>query len=418
MQKISESRKGAVSVFLSLFLTFSAEKSVGPWSVSHQPVLLCIIFHFPTNMSSRVLRRLRQEKEEQLALEAAIDEEEDEESDDDDDRNEKKGGFMFMMDDDSSSSDESSSDDDDDSGDEKGNKGGLKKAEDETIVKKPAIEEEEEEEDLDALLSEFQVIGGGGETGEDGTKTQFQKNLLLDGNNPRDYDLDYTLRSMLGGVDANPNDGWANNNPNNATRRNTRGGRGGRMTRSNQRFLFAQAKEQWGRRPAALLGGGLGMKLQNDGANDDSNQTNYQAPYPYNNDEVFPYPQAWHTFDRSNTYSSKVGEYDNFISNTGDINALAMFVGDNPFIVEPLLQLSMFFFCTRDNEKGLDILKRILWIFEYACVPGFLPSLRNGDNGYTLVRKLMDHDRDENAAFFSTMFRFVQASCMVGYVSE
>ena len=359
-------------------------------------------------MSSRALRRLRQEKEEQLALESAIEEGEEES---DEDLHERKGGFTFMMDDDSSSSDESSSDDDDD-GDDDGSEGEQKEVTSEHVQRRQVLEkEEEDEEDLDALLSEFQVVGGGGEKGVgDGNQTQFQKNILLDGNNPRDYDLDYTLRSMLGGVDTNANDGWTNHN--NSTRRNTRGGR---MTRSNQRFLFAQPKEQWGRRPAALLGGGLGMKLQGD---DNSKQENSQVhvPWPYNCGEAFPHPQAWHTFERSNTYSSKVHEYDNFISNTGDVNALAMFVGDNPFIVEPLLQLSMFFFCTRDNEKGLDILKRILWILEYACIPGFLPSLRNGDNGYTLTRNLMDHDRDENAAFFSAMFRFVQASCMVGYV--
>ena len=33
------------------------------------------------------------------------------------------------------------------------------------------------------------------------------------------------------------------------------------MTRSHQRFLFAQAKDQWGRRPDSFVGGGLGMKV-------------------------------------------------------------------------------------------------------------------------------------------------------------
>jgi len=247
------------------------------------------------------------------------------------------------------------------------------------------------------------------------------------------------------------------------------GGGGGRGNRRNvtlqKRCLFAQGREEWGRRPSSYIGGGLGMeeiefRVPSDSINseekdddddddekksdmkegeeegddintdEETNVKNY-APWPYSDPTVLPTSQqyansssSWHKFQRSNTYTTKLEEFRSYVSTTGDINMLAMFVADNPFIIEPILQLAMFFFHTRENEKGLDLVKRILWIFECACTSGFLPSpttSRQSNNNANCGKKtkfmFMDQSLDANEIFFSTLNLFVKNSTMVGCVN-
>ena len=313
--------------------------------------------------------------------------------------------------------------------------------------------EQEEEEDLDAILSEFQANDiqnqkeniqakdCGGIELNNGKGSL--KNLLLDGIDVREYDLEHSLRSMLGGI------GGGGEQVNNVVR--VAGGGGGasgrRAITMQKRCLFAQGREEWGKRPCSYIGGGLGMdvvtfdskkKQKNKEDEDESDESDGEMsnspisqPWPYNNyQQILPPSQkyiqqlsTWHKFQRSTTYSSKLEEFETYVERTGDINTLAMFLIDHPFIVEPMLQLAMFFFHTRENEKGSELIKRILWILECACTTGFLPSATsssrqsasNDEMSTKLV--LMDHELVENEVFFKTLRLFVKNSSMVGCVN-
>ena len=94
----------------------------------------------------------------------------------------------------------------------------------------------------------------------------------------------------------------------------------------------------------------------------------------------------WHSFHRSDTYSHKMNEFNTYIANYGDVNALALFVADNPYVAEPILQLTMALYQFNDREKGMQLLKRILWIYEWACPTSFLPT-NNETNHHTDKQK-------------------------------
>jgi len=311
-----------------------------------------------------------------------------------------------------------------------------------------------EEEDLDAILSEFQcqdlraanknnptdAVDSAFSSGS--SSLLFHSNLLLQGIDSREYDLDFSLRSMLGGGGAGGDGGDG-----------TRGGQPQSSRKTFRKCLFVQPQAEWGRRPPSFVGGGLGMKLltssnvvataktdsvtdtdDNEKADDIRDAIDKNAvPWPYSEDtyiQTHPQYQAWYSFERSTTYTAKIDEYTNHVSNTGDINALAMYAADNPFLVEPLLQLAMFFFCTNDNERGMELLKRVLWIMESACVAGFMPLMVAGytagspgggkaawEERHRVVVNFMDRGRDENAAFFSAIFRLMQTSAMMGCIT-
>ena len=112
---------------------------------------------------------------------------------------------------------------------------------------------------------------------------------------------------------------------------------------------------------------------------------------------------------------------------SGDVNALALFVADNPYHAEASLQLSAVLFHTNNREAAMDLLKRVLWVYECAAPASFLPgggrvqkqesSASSGGAGSSSTPILMDQDKEENAGFFSALFRLMRTSCMVGCVA-
>jgi hypothetical protein len=420
-------------------------------------------------MSSRALRRLRQESQ--------IDD------DDDDDDNslnsssssqlseprKKQSAFssLLMMDDsDDSDSDDSatSGDGDDDNNnndndDDNSNDNGKEKIK--TDLKQEKCNETEEEEkekeeegdsedNFDAILSEFHEADKSQqqqqlETNMTGNHNNKKRNLhdatiptwnmFVNDVDSRDYDLEYSLRSMLGGGSGVA----AGGNNVNVTRV---GGNGGGLRRNNialqKRCLFAQGREEWGKRPSSYIGGGLGMDIVNvdTNTNDGEEDVCSELPWPYSDKEELSKFSAlqgiqesstWYKFQRSNTYAAKLQEFESFIATTGDISTLAMYISDNPFIVEPMIQLAMFFFHTRENEKGMDFVKRILWILECSSMSGFLPSAttsrysNSSSDGRGGMRNpkfaLVDFDAEENAGFFTVLNLFIRNSTMVGCVN-
>ncbi len=389
-------------------------------------------------MSSRALRRLREEQEEKDQQEISGDEYESEDDEQEDNRR-KPSSFAFMMDDSDSDSDsdndsEDDNDDDDDDYDDVSSDGedadedeqgedsklsSIREAANEDTDQNHQIAKEDEEEilnvkkeqkleqvtkkdseedDFDAILSEFQdqvqADSKNGMAYISGPASVTQHSIILHKNDPRDYDLDYTLRNMLNGT----------------TKHNDKkGGSGGKKSRS-KKCLFTQPRDNWGKRPSSFVGGGLGMKLL---TNKMDEENSFTPPWPYSDENLCPsHIQQWYIFDQSNTYASAMKDYDTYIRNSGDINALAMFIADNPFIVEPISHLSMFFFSIGENERGIDLLKRLLWVMECAAHTSLI-------HGYESVShvNLMEYEKEENQTFFNTLFRLAKTSCMLGCVA-
>jgi hypothetical protein len=147
-------------------------------------------------MSSRALRRLREEKEAAAALEAANEEDEEESSSEEEDNN-NGGGFTMMLDEDS----ESSSDEDEDEDDSE-----IKKEQAPVMPNPKPQVEKEEEEDLDAILSDMNIKSSDHSTNIDETTVEEEPNtvrsILLSktkGFDVQDMDLDAALRALVGG---------------------------------------------------------------------------------------------------------------------------------------------------------------------------------------------------------------------------
>lgn len=324
-------------------------------------------------MSSRFLRRLREEREADIADNVL--------GDDEDDENEiKRSTFAFL------SNDESESDSESDSEEKKEvfilNKKQMekKKVEAELGRKAPVAKE-----DFELILSEFQKEEVSPKNSiKVSSKTKNPLGFLLDSIDRKDFDLDFVLRNMMNGIQVD----------------------GGRKKRKRSEKIFCQPRSEWGKKPDSFVAGGLGMEFRKESMNE---TTNNDIPWPYSDNDLFLSTNLkFFRFKRSNEYANLIRKYDSIVSNSGDINTLAMFIADYPFIVEPLFQFSMFLFSVGENDKGIGVLKRCLWIMECAALPSFFDFESND------TMNLMNFDLEENKVFFNLLFRYAQTCCTLG----
>eukprot|EP00804_Cyclotella_cryptica_P014890 CCRYP_017888-RA/>CCRYP_017888-RA protein AED:0.28 eAED:0.28 QI:0/-1/0/1/-1/1/1/0/768 len=421
-------------------------------------------------MSSRALRRLREEKEAALQYnEPDISENDD---DDDDDETPKKGGFLGMLHEEESSSDDEEetedddddtvTDDDDDDDSEQQHKGNKPVVVNEpsrsNTAKQPQQLHEDDEEDIDAILSSFHPHDETQQPSQSSNAATANaapslRSLLLSpshGYDVQSLDLDHAMRSLLGSA---PN--IAVDDANNRQRRG-----GGRKRTAVKKYLFGRPRDSWGR-PPSYVGGGLGCKeLTREVLRDERNA--WGIPWPYrledqkdnhdnssninndknddsnNRDDDQPSPvptimpieqQKWYSLTMSDTYQEQHYAYQQLLrsrnthnrSSTAtleDPNALAMFVADHPHFAETLLQLSMVLYHVNDRAKGNDLLRRTMYLYETALPGSILPNA-NEDNYSNTAQHgakeiLMDIDRQPNSGLFATLFRIMQTSGMTG----
>lgn len=414
-------------------------------------------------MSSRALRRLREEKEAAAALEAA-NEEDEESSEEEEEDNNIGGGFTMMLDEDS----ESSSDEDDSE---------IKK--EQAPVKPNPKPKVEKEEDLDAILSDMNIKSSDHSTNIDDTTVEEEPNtvrsILLSktkGFDVQDMDLDAALRALVGGgaagagVAAGIDDPFADQIPQQQQRvirgRNRGGHRNNPRSRGgpSKKYIFGKARAEWGK-PPSYVGGGLGVKeltkevVLEEGEGRRNNAWSIPWPYNLNTDEdekkeedgeaenksegdvvdessahnnntsnnIIPSSssnQKWYSLQMSDTYHEVNYTYQEMLSGnqqgTGagalhDPNSLAMFVADNPYFAESLLQLAMVLYYVNDRGRGSDLLRRCMFVYESALPTAVLPS---NDKEKSNVEVLIDIDRQPNAGLFATLFRVMQTSGMSG----
>jgi len=482
-------------------------------------------------MSSRALRRLREEKGE---VRVVVDDDDDDDDDDGDDEIGGTRGFLSILEEDESSS---SSSDDDDKNDKatfiptsvaaalgsKQSKAGKGRGSKKVINKKSAADNDasnktdEEEEDFDTLLFNLQVVDnahlrhtGASTTGlpssDSGSSSNTLRTLLLSKENGfdiQDLDLDYASRSLfnIGGGDNDNNilgvaaaavgGGNAIMGAEPPRQRRGGGGAGGRQRRGNnytltRKFIFGKARNEWGK-PPSYVGGGVGMKevIQENTMNKKtggdittttttthfSRDNDWTIPWPYNTtstaaadidddnivdkdrndngDTITTTPlavttnhQRWFTFHMSDTYQEYNNIYQDLLATQQqhqqhhqqqqqqdtttmglhDPNILAMFVTEYPYFIETLLQLALVLYYINDRNRGHDILRRCLYLYESVMPVSVLPpgsssissSSSNGTGTTAQILIDINHNR-LNYGYFETLFRIMQTSGMSGW---
>lgn len=258
--------------------------------------------------------------------------------------------------------------------------GHISKGQSKVAVLDESIATEPEEEDLDAILSEFQAKDTQLERPieEDHSSSRSPYSVLLEGLDPRDLDIDLSMRtSLMGG-------------PTGAPRKN-------RQAQS----VFGNPREGWPR-PPHYVGGGIGMTSY------DRNPT--PLPWPYCDsslviDEEMRRTNQWYSFIHSDTYMRDLEDY-RAIQSSGDINALVLFVAHHPFVAEALLQLSEVLYQTNHGQEGLSLLRRCLWVLECSTLLTFFRELDGSSH--------LDVDQPENVSFFESLFRLIRVSANAG----
>ena len=77
-------------------------------------------------------------------------------------------------------------------------------------------------------------------------------------------------------------------------------------------------------------------------------------------------PSRWYTFQQSDTYMRTISDYQQ-IQQSGDVNALLLFVAHHPYCTDALLQLGSVLRQTNHPHEAQQLLKRCLWVFECAA---------------------------------------------------
>jgi hypothetical protein len=351
-------------------------------------------------MSRRAIRRLQETREATHRLNEGDD---DEDEDDDVDlavQKKRAPAFLAAFDDDDDDDDDDESSDENDSHEKSSDAGNKDDRDDKEpkeefsekelknngVPTKPptVIQDDDEEEDLDMILAEFRSPpndGGGDELtlANVGTASYFQ--IITDGMDLRDLDIEFVIRTTLSG---NTSDAPV------------------RRARRKQLNLFGNPRDDW-IRPPHYVGGGIGMSTYD--------VSPRPIPWPYQNNQLqsnnngWNDPSRWFRFQCSDNYIKDSKDYLK-IQQSGDVNALALFLSHHPFVTDALLQLAMVLYQTNHNQEGQLLIRRTLWIYECSSLPGFTPQ-----DGVTC---LMDYHQLENSPFFLALFRLMQVSSIAG----
>jgi hypothetical protein len=158
---------------------------------------------------------------------------------------------------------------------------------------------------------------------------------------------------------------------------------------THRKLIFGIPKEDW-IKPYSFMGGGIGLKecfiIEKDNSNNNNNNKNKYFEFHY-----------------SKEYDKVNDEFNN-VQNTGDANRLVIFLSHNPCHTEGLLQLAMIFARTGDMDKAGNLVRRTLYIYECSFIKQF---------DFSSNCKMKSNIK-ANSIFFSTLFRHMQMSCLLG----
>lgn len=350
-------------------------------------------------MSARAMRRLKgdalllggQELEDKGNSEEEESDEDDSQQGNDEDVPATRSAFAFLPSDSESSSSEEESDNeqDDDTADVVTSSAPSTKEASDSATIDPELEselEQHEEEDLDAILDEFKQ--------QDEEKADCQSSalndetmpssssfhLLMDDLDPRDLDVDWAMRNALSSADE--------------------GGKANVKRSKSRTFLFGNPNNMDTRqiRPPNFVGGGIGMVSYDD--QNAAGYGQYTIPEEYKDSTS---PSDWYRFMHADGYLRDLQDY-NYIQQTGDINSLLLFVAHHPFVTNALLQLSNVLYETNQSQNGQSIVRRCLWVYEFAALIRFQNA----------PLRFMDYSVHENKVFMEAIRKLIHVSSIAG----
>eukprot|EP00535_Pseudo-nitzschia_heimii_P008479 CAMPEP_0197173116 /NCGR_PEP_ID=MMETSP1423-20130617/160_1 /TAXON_ID=476441 /ORGANISM="Pseudo-nitzschia heimii, Strain UNC1101" /LENGTH=699 /DNA_ID=CAMNT_0042621877 /DNA_START=210 /DNA_END=2309 /DNA_ORIENTATION=- len=370
-------------------------------------------------MSHRAIERLRRERESQIPSSTVYEDDSDEDDEEDGNVQVKKPSVFSaaMFHDDSDSDSDSDSDDDSDGDSDDGSESAKSGNTDaginhdsslrknyEANTRDATIDKDEESpsgnrdkngrssdvEDLDALLEQYKLQDEKQEantTTNNGDLASTQYSVITSKMDIRDLDIEFGRRALFGGIGVGD-------------------GESGLSSRRTHRHhhIFGTPGDN-SPRPPHYVGGGIGFKTYAD----DKECSSQTLPWPYcdNKEGEFccPPPQNWCEFIHSDSYKRDYEDMQ-IIKDSGDANAMVLFIAHHPYVVEALLQISIVMYQMDKKNEGLSFLKRALWIFECAAPNSFLKVKDRC--------ALMDHRKEGNKAFFSTLFFLIRVSYIGG----
>ena len=363
-------------------------------------------------MSHRAIERLRRERESQILPSIASDDDSVEE--DDENRQVNKSSVfaaaIFHEDSDSDSDDDADGDSNDDSDSayscntDNGvdhDSSSRNNHNDKTLHAKTDKDEEttsdnldkkgrlSDVEDLDAILEEYKLQDEEREQSigtSDSDIAPMQYSVITSKMDIRDLDIEYVRRALFGGIGVGDGEFGSSSR---------------RMNKHHHIFGTPGASCP---RPPHYVGGGIGFKTYTE-----KECFSKLLPWPYcdvkEGELCSPPPQNWCEFIHSDSYKRDYEDMQT-IKNSGDPNAMLLFIAHHPYVVEALLQMSIVMYQMDQKNEGLSFLKRALWIFECAAPKSFL-KLKNRC-------AVMDYRKEGNKAFLSTLFWLIRVSYIGG----
>ncbi|CAM9276726.1 unnamed protein product, partial [Ectocarpus fasciculatus] len=271
-------------------------------------------------------------------------------------------------------------------------KGGGKKKKKKKAKKKDPSDEpvvDAVDAEISALLEEIGMASSAAAAATD-SPSALSDILRVD---PKSLDVDSLIRQRFAGAGADTG----------ADRGAGRRGAGVRQGNAKQhvhrlggaaRFVFGMPKDEW-LKPPSYAGGGVGMRA-------------VRAPVDMCTGDVSLGARlrgrTFYQFVWADEYV-RVNEQFSVIQRSGDANRLVVFLSQNYYHMEGLLQLAMVFARTGQMDRASDLVRRCLYCIHCAEAEGFRPCAASA---------LLDPAVLENKIYFAAVFRHMQIVGMLG----
>lgn len=225
---------------------------------------------------------------------------------------------------------------------------------------------------LDEQIAETTLLKAQVSSSEDAKVLMKSDALSVDPNN---LNIDAVFRRRFGSAQREQEAKQTRNRKDHALRTN------GPRANVYRRSMFCFVQNDWPSKPPSYIAGGLRMVLDSSCGR----STTYK-------------------FEWSPEYVELQKKFEG-VKNSEDANMLVVFLSQNQYHHEALLQLALIFAKCGYMDRATDLIKRCLYYFDCIRIDSFKPHLGTCR---------MDPTVPENESYFLALFRYMQVSSMLG----